>query len=164
MRSIYSLFLLTLFILTGCSNPFHPNLDNNGTGNPEYTVATTPDEVLKNLALAYNRQDINIYKLCLAKDFRFELLAFDVNEIGIDMNGDGINDSWWDYDHELAYHANLFRKGTIMSNGYPAPDAIHLTLDVPPFLTMGKRPYPGTRNLGHYHLLFPVTTQLYYSK
>jgi len=54
----------------------------------------------------------------------------EVDDIGIDMDGDGIKDSWWDYDKEVEYHRNLFQEGS--SDGtYPSPDHIYLNLQIP---------------------------------
>lgn len=116
-------------LINGCTNPFNPDVIKNTQSN-EVHDNTTPRNVLKNLETAYNQQDLELYMSCLSTSFRFELISVEIDEIGIDMDGDGIKDSWWDYDKEVEYHRNLFRDGS--SDGrYPSPDNIYLNLQIP---------------------------------
>lgn len=123
------LSFLTMIMLNGCTNPFNPDIINNSK-NYEIRSNTTPRNVLHNLETAYNQQDLELYKSCLSKSFRFELISVETDEIGIDMDGDGIKDSWWDYDREVEYHRNLFKDGS-SDGAYPPPDNIHLNLQIP---------------------------------
>ncbi len=120
--------LLAILTLAGCSNPFRPKLrheDNTGVSNK------TPLDVLNNLELAYTQKNLELYKSVLAEDFRFELISSEVDLIGIDVNNDGIKDSWWGLEQELEFTDNLFNYGS--SDGvYPPPDQIVLRLSVPP--------------------------------
>lgn len=88
----------------------------------------TPEELLQNLERAYTERNINIYKS--HPDFRFELRQA-VSLIGIDMNNDGMRDSWWGYAQEVEYTDRMFNKGS--SDGtYPPQDDIKLRLQIPP--------------------------------
>lgn len=122
------MLLLAILTLAGCSNPFRPKLrheDNTGVSNK------TPLDVLNNLELAYTQKNLELYKSVLAEDFRFELISSEVDLIGIDVNNDGIKDSWWGLEQELEFTNNLFNYGS--SDGvYPPPDQIVLRLSVPP--------------------------------
>lgn len=136
------LLLIAALALSSCQNPFHPPLVDNS----QPTVQNrTPLEVLQNLELAYAERNINIYKTLLAKDFRFELLAAEVSQIGIDVNGDGIRDSWWGYDEEVQYTSNLFTDGSTDGN-YPSPDDIQLRLQIPPEENWETDPEVGHEN------------------
>jgi len=122
--------LIMLFIsINGCTNPFNPNIVKT-PGDHQLYSNTTPRNVLKNLEISYNQQDLDLFKSCLSTSFRFELLSMEVDEIGIDMDGDGIKDSWWDYDKEVEYHRNLFQEGS-SDGAYPSPDHIYLNLQIP---------------------------------
>ncbi|HNX01443.1 MAG TPA: hypothetical protein PLE74_03960 [Candidatus Cloacimonadota bacterium] len=122
---------ILLILMTGCQNIFSPktvsNLQNEAYPN------TSPDLVLKNLELAYRQKDIELYKKCLDQEsFRFELISSEVQEInaGVDVDHDGITDSWWGYQREIEYHQNLFRNGS-SDQQYPSPDQIYLNLTIP---------------------------------
>jgi hypothetical protein len=125
-----NLLLLVLFalLLNSCVNIFNPNLTNNHNTSD---VNSTPEAVLQTLEQSYRQMNLEMFKSCLAPDFRFELLSAEVNLIGIDWNHDGTLDSWWGYDQEVEYHRNLFQNGS--SDGtYPPPDQIFLRLQIPP--------------------------------
>jgi hypothetical protein len=122
-----ALILLSVF-LASCWNPFRPALINN----PNETLRnSTPLEVLQNLERSYKERNINMYKELLSDDFRFELISSEVSQIGIDVNNDGIRDSWWGYDQEVQITGNLFSTGST-DGSYPSPDDIYLRLQVPP--------------------------------
>ena len=122
------LAIAVMLLFFSCNNPFRPSMiyvPDDGLQN------SSPQKVLESLQRAYQDKNIDLYKKLLAPDFRFELLAAEVNQIGIDVNDDGIPDSWWDYDHEINLTENLFYNGS--SDGtYPPPDQIQLRLQVPP--------------------------------
>jgi len=134
MNTLYkasSLLLLVCILLfsSGCKNIFNP-FESDNPSEQEYPN-TTPLEVLNNLRTAYQTKNIELYKKCLDTGFRFELLSSDVNEIGTDVDGDGVRDAWWGYQQEVEYQTNLFKYGS--SDGvYPPPDQIDLQLQVPP--------------------------------
>jgi hypothetical protein len=120
--------LLAASFLLSCRNPFHPNLVDNSN---DTVYNRTPVELLQNLERSYRERNINIFKSLLAPDFRFELIASEVSQIGVDVNNDGIRDSWWGYEEEVQFTANLFTYGS--SDGtYPPPDDIELRLQIPP--------------------------------
>jgi len=125
------LILIIGFFLTfsGCTNPFNPDIIKID-GTNDIRENNTPRNVLKNLETSYNQQNIDLFISCLSSSFRFELISVETDDIGIDMDGDGIKDSWWDYDREVEYHRNLFRDGS--SDGrYPPPDHVYLNLQIP---------------------------------
>ncbi len=127
---VISILATILFLIQGCQNPFNPPvIKNQQSYQPR--ANTTPRDVLLNLEAAYNQQNIDLYINCLSREFRFELLASESEELGIDMDGDGIKDSWWNYDKEVEYHQNLFQNGS--SDGkIPPPDNVFLNLQIPP--------------------------------
>ena len=126
---MWGVLAILIFVLNGCTNPFNPSIINNV---PSYEIRdnTTPRNVLLNLETSYNQQDLDLFKNCLSSSFRFELISVETDEIGVDMDGDGIKDSWWDYDQEVDYHRNLFKHGS--SDGvFPPPDNLYLNLQIP---------------------------------
>lgn len=131
--------LALTFLLGSCWNPFHPPLVDNSDGTLRFG---TPLEVLQSLELAYKERNINIYKEILAPDFRFELISSEVGQIGIDVNGDGIRDSWWGFDQEVLYTSNLFSTGST-DGSTPAPDDLYLRLQVPPETNWEEDPELG---------------------
>lgn len=128
-NKIITLFALLIALLgASCRNPFRPELiynTNNDLQNRD------PKQVLQSLERAYQDKNIDLYKKLLAPDFRFELLSSEVNQIGIDVNDDGIRDSWWGFEQEIQLTENLFKYGSSDGN-YPPPDQIELRLQVPP--------------------------------
>ncbi len=128
IRNKLFLLLLLSLLLVSCKNPFRPDLTYN-TGNS--AVNNDPKQLLQSLERAYQDKNLDLYKKLLSPDFRFELLSSEVNQIGIDVNGDGIRDSWWGYEQEVQLTENLFKYGS--SDGiYPPPDQISLRLQIPP--------------------------------
>ena len=125
--SVLVLLLLSL-LLQSCWNPFRPRMIDNSN---DLIHNRTPLELLQNLERAYRERNINIYKSLLAPDFRFELISSEVNLIGIDVNEDGIRDSWWGFDEDVEFTDNLFNHGST-DGVYPSPDQITLRLMVPP--------------------------------
>lgn len=120
--------LLFSLLIQSCWNPFRPRMIDNSN---DLILNRTPVELLQNLERAYRERNINIYRELLAPDFRFELISSEVNQIGIDVNDDGIRDSWWGYDEEVEFTDNLFNNGS--TDGlYPTPDQITLRLQIPP--------------------------------
>lgn len=127
-KTTYCLLILASLLLQSCWNPFRPRMIDNSN---DLIHNRTPVELLQNLERAYRERNINIYKALLAPDFRFELISSEVNQIGIDVNNDGIRDSWWGYDEEVEFTNNLFNHGST-DGVYPSPDQITLRLQIPP--------------------------------
>jgi hypothetical protein len=131
MRFRLSLLLLPLLILSACINPFNPQT-RPGTHQDAYPN-TSPELVLRNLELSYRQKDLELYKKCLlASEYRFELISSEADEInaGVDIDHDGITDSWWGYQKEVEYHTHLFRDGSTDLQ-YPSPEQIFLNLQIP---------------------------------
>ena len=117
-----------MLLLSSCTNPFRPKLLDISDAE---ILNRNPVELLQNLERAYREKNINVYKALLHPDFRFELISSEVSQIGIDVNGDGIRDSWWGLDKEIEYTTRMFTTGS--SDGtYPVPDDINLRLQIPP--------------------------------
>lgn len=128
MRIANILLLSILLFSSACYNPFNPKIVDVSS----YEVHNrSPIELLQNLEKAYSEKKINLFKQLLHKDFRFELLQSEYSQIGIDMDGDNIPDSWWGYEEEIEFTRNMFERGS--SDGlYPPPDRIELRLRIPP--------------------------------
>ncbi len=129
MRITKLLLIPILFslLISSCVNPFSPKLYDISDADIQNR---TPTELLQNLERAYKEKNLNIYKLLLHPEFRFELIASEVSQIGIDVNEDGFRDSWWGYDQEVELTDHMFRIGS--SDGvYPPPDEINLRLQIP---------------------------------
>ncbi|HOD55358.1 MAG TPA: hypothetical protein PKJ08_12595 [Candidatus Cloacimonadota bacterium] len=148
---ILLIVFLSLFIFS-CENPFNPGItikpnDPITNGYPP----NSPDNVLRNLSLAYNQKDIDLYKSCLSKSFRFQIIGSDVQTIGVD---------WWGFEQEVEYHTNLFSKGS--SNGlFNSPDNILLNLEIPPQTT-----WINDNQIGHENWIIiscPFFLHLYYN-
>ncbi len=126
---MFWLIILLMIFLVGCKNPFNPDISKKNK-EPIRRDNITPRNVLDNLETSYNTQDLDLFIDCLSESFRFELLSVETDEIGVDMDGDGIKDSWWDYSQEVEYHRNLFGRGS-SDGSIPAPDNIFLNLIIP---------------------------------
>ncbi|MGI6197782.1 MAG: hypothetical protein ACOYIS_01470 [Candidatus Cloacimonadaceae bacterium] len=136
--AIFALLILSL-AFGSCRNPFCPKMVDESV---QEIKNNTPIELLQNLERAYKERNIDIYKTLLSPHFRFELISSEVGLIGIDVNGDGINDSWWGYDEEVEFTNNLFKHGS--SDGlYPPPDDLLLRLQIPPESDWEKDPEVG---------------------
>lgn len=139
MKIVKYLPLLTMLIIFGCHNPFRPNLMDSSTS---VIHSRSPEELLLNLEKSYREKNINIFRQLLHKDYRFELLSSEYSQIGIDMDGDGILDSWWGYDQEIELTRNMFERGS--SDGtFPVADKIELRLQIPPQEVWEKDPAVG---------------------
>lgn len=119
--------LLSLVLLTACTNPFNPRWESKDNGSSTALPFDSPVNLLYNLETSYRNQDIDLYSECLADSFRFELIQQDAQQIGVDMDGDGVADDWWGRQQEIEYHRNLFTEGST-DGQYPPPDAIDLDL------------------------------------
>lgn len=120
--------LFAAMFLVSCQNPFRPPLKDISTPDIQNR---SPEEVLNNLAKSYKEKNINLFKTLLHSNFRFELMTSEVNQIGLDLDGDGFKDTWWGYEQEVEFTNNMFNFGS--SDGtYPVADVIDLRLQVPP--------------------------------
>ena len=128
LRNALILLLFSMLLLSACTNPFHPKLWDNSS---DVIRNRTPREVLENLELAYKQKNIDTYSALLHTDFRFYLISSEANQIGIDANGDGIKDDYWDRDKELEITRNIFEYGS-SNPTYSVPDVISLRLNIPP--------------------------------
>ncbi|MBP7310461.1 MAG: hypothetical protein KA984_04160, partial [Candidatus Cloacimonetes bacterium] len=101
------LFLLLLSLLIGsCKNPFFPELSD---ASDPVVSNRTPRELLNNLQIAYSEKNINLFRDLLdKKKYRFELIASEVGQIGMDVNGDGLRDAWWGYEQEVELTNRMF--------------------------------------------------------
>lgn len=140
-RAIFTLIIISLFIAS-CWNPFRPKLVDESS---DEIKNRSPIELLQNLERAYKERNIDIYKSLLAPHFRFELISSEVSMIGIDVNGDGIKDSWWGFDEEVEFTNNLFNHGS-SDGSYPPPDELLLRLQIPPESDWEKDPELGHEN------------------
>ena len=83
-------------ILSGCSkNSTKPEK----TTDP-YAPQTSPENVVQNLTIAYNRMDIDGYMAQMADDFHFIFSQYDQEHPGMPAS--------FDYGDELQSHTNLF--------------------------------------------------------
>ncbi|MCD8479498.1 MAG: hypothetical protein LRZ88_04230 [Candidatus Cloacimonetes bacterium] len=138
----FVLILLITLLLSSCQNPFRPELRDNSSAS---ILNRNPEELLRNLEKAYQEKNINIFKQLLHEDYRFEMLQSEVNSIGIDMDGDGIRDSWWDRDKEIEITENMFISGSSDGN-FPVADKIELRLQIPPQELWELDPAEGREN------------------
>ncbi len=143
MRILKSLLVLGLafLLLSSCTNPFRPELlDVSGTDAD--MLNNTPEKLLRNLERAYQEMNIDLYLSLLHPEFRFELIASEVGQIGVDLNGDEIPDAWGGYEQEREFTTGMFVDGS--SDGlYPPPDNISLRLQIPPQDKWEKDPAVG---------------------
>ena len=75
MRLLHKTFIFSCVLLfVACSNPFNPEISNNTNMKRDYVYQpNTPDNVLRNLMLAYNQRDLENYKICLDESFSFQV-------------------------------------------------------------------------------------------
>jgi len=128
MRIVKLLPMLLLLVIWSCQNPFRPPLIDSSTS---VVHNRSPEELLRNLEKSYREKNINVFRTLLHEDYRFELLSSEYSQIGIDMDGDGIRDSWWDFDQEIEMTRNMFERGS-SDGSFPVADVIELRLQIPP--------------------------------
>nr|MDK2850488.1 hypothetical protein [Candidatus Cloacimonadota bacterium] len=128
MKTLRWFPLILIILAMGCQNPFRPKLIDASTS---VIYNRNPEELLRNLEKSYREKNINIFRSLLHKDYRFELLSSEYSQIGIDMDGDGIRDTWWDYEQELEMTRNMFERGS-SDGSMPVADVIELRLQIPP--------------------------------
>ena len=155
----FVLILLITLLLSSCQNPFRPELRDNSSAS---ILNRNPEELLRNLEKAYQEKNNNIFKQLLHEDYRFEMLQSEVNSIGIDMDGDGIRDSWWDRDKEIEITENMFISGSSDGN-FPVADKIELRLQIPPQELWELDPAEGRENWIIIPCYFDLTLTYYSS-
>ncbi len=89
----------------------------------EPIVPDSPENVIYNLELAYNKRDINLYKQCLSPQFTF---YFNPIDVGNDADGYIIPSSWG-YEEDWTATQNMFTRAYDISMQLPE----HL-IDDPP--------------------------------
>lgn len=134
--------MILALLIGSCQNPFRPALRDISSAAIQNR---NPEELLGNLEKAYQEKNINIFKQLLHREYRFELLQNEYSSIGIDMDGDGIRDSWWAYDEEIELTRNMFERGS-SDGSYPVADKIDLRLQVPPRELWELDPAQGREN------------------
>ncbi len=95
-------FLLALFFLQGCLNPFAPALDSNSDASRVITEQQSPEEVLQNFQYAYAFRDSLLYSDVVDESFVFEF--FDPNQ----QPTGGL--TTWGRDTDLETTGRLFRE------------------------------------------------------
>lgn len=149
--SIIIILIVSLFAIS-CKNPFNPGIINKSSGSELGGYPPdSPDNVLRNLALAYNHKDINLYKSCLSESFRFQIKNSDIGTVGVD---------WWGFEQEIEYHNNLFNKGS-SDGSFGPPDNIFLNLEIPP-----QSAWQYNNQIGHENWVIiscPFYLHLYYN-
>ncbi len=127
-KNYFVVIIVYILFFYGCNNPFNP--DTIITTDEQYDFST-PQNTLSNLESAYKNKNIDLYKRCLSKDFQFQLIASEADDIGVDFDDDGVYDDSWGYDEEVTFHENLFLNGS--SDGLmPPPSIIDLAIGTPP--------------------------------
>lgn len=127
----FTLIIITLTLLA-CENPFNPS-SNKPDIPTDFQPNTTVEILLQNLEDAYSQKNLELYEYCLSDDFKFQLIASEASDIGIDVDNDGISDDEWGFQQEIEYHQNLFESGS--SDGqYPPPDQIDLRFGGEPII------------------------------
>jgi hypothetical protein len=96
LRTICLLVLAGIF-LKGCI--FNPEVKPPDGGSGEYFPPTSPENLIKNLAEAYSRKEIEPYARILGSDFIFKFQDVDVQDIGLDT---------WNRDQDSTGTAALF--------------------------------------------------------
>ena len=143
MKMAKLLLLISLLVLiSSCENPFRPHLRD---ASSSVVQNRSPEELLRNLEKAYGEKNIKLFQLLLHKEYRFELLSSEVSQIGMDMDGDGIRDAWWDYEREIELTRNMFERGSSDGN-MPVADQIELILRIPPQENWELDPADGHEN------------------
>lgn len=151
--------LFSALLLFSCQNPFRPSLRDHSSTE---ILNRSPDELLQNLEKAYQEKNINIFKQLLHKDYRFELLQSEYNSIGVDMDGDGLRDSWWGFDQEIELTRNMFERGS-SDGSLPVADKIDLRLQIPPSELWESDPTDGREDWLIVPCYFDLTLTYYSS-
>ena len=95
----YLLFILLIYFISGCTNPFAPSLNNNtDEGGGTISDLTTIDGVFQNFQYSYTFKDTLIYGELLAGDFVFTYHDYDR---GFDVS--------WGRDEEMRATDGLFK-------------------------------------------------------
>ncbi len=91
-------FLILLFSILACTNPFAPKFDNDpNSGSPPLSDLTTIEGIFQNLQYSYTFKDTSIYGQLLSPDFIFTYRDYD---LGADVS--------WGRDEEMIATYGLF--------------------------------------------------------
>jgi hypothetical protein len=107
--------IIGAFAAAGCI--FSPEPPDEGPGE-DPVVPDSPENVIYNLEIAYNKRDINLYKQCLSPQFTF---YFNPIDVGNDVNGYEIPTSWG-YEEDWTATQNMFTFAYDISMWLPAND------------------------------------------
>lgn len=119
--AVFGLLVVSVFVLTGCWNPFAPDPGKTKPRPPaDYHERLTPDDVIHNIETAYVWEDLDEYLDCLSEDF-----VFYPNEEDVQQNPEEIPPEWYKSD-ERRVHENMFSDNP--PEGMPVVDEVKLTL------------------------------------
>jgi hypothetical protein len=110
--------VLALVAVTGCWNPFQPNVLGRGVSTPP-PAPNTPSNVLLLFKWCYENRSQAEYRELFTADYRFAFAA-------LDTNGNAYRDQPWTRDDELESSRKLFEGGEA---DQPAASLITLVLD-----------------------------------
>lgn len=97
--------VVCFLLLSGCDNPFAPNLDyNHGSSTSGIADLTYVDGVFTNIAYAYTFKDTVIYGQTLNQDFTFTYRDYD---LGYDVS--------WGRQEEMRITQNMFQNSEQLS-------------------------------------------------
>ncbi len=117
--------IITAVIVSGCWNPFSPEIDPKPPPIQYHNPVDSAYKVLENLQYAYISRDIGHYLACFRDDFEFHLLEID----WADYTGNGVIDEYWGLDLEEEFTTSMFNSTNVTT--------IDLTLS-------GSSQYPWT--------------------
>jgi hypothetical protein len=114
----FPLVLLALVALTGCWNPFQPNVLGRGVSTPP-PAPNSPSNTLLLFKWCYENRSQAEYRELFTADYRFAFAA-------LDTNGNAYRDQPWTRDDELESSRKLFEGGEA---DQPAASQISLVLE-----------------------------------
>lgn len=106
--------IIGAFAAAGCI--FSPETPEDIVKDP--ITPDSPENVIFNLELSYNKRDINLYKQCLSPQFTF---YFNPIDVGNDVDGYIIPDSWG-YEEDWLATQNMFDQAYDISMQLPEND------------------------------------------
>ncbi|MCX6149819.1 MAG: hypothetical protein NTX22_04775 [Ignavibacteriales bacterium] len=99
MKKKLMIYLFPIIFMSGCFNPFAPELDENlNSNNSPISDLTKVDGIFQNLQYAYSFKDTTIYGDLVANDFNFTYRDYD---LGFDVS--------WGRDDEMRVTNGLFQ-------------------------------------------------------
>jgi len=94
------LFAAVIFLAGGCWNPFQPEQTPPKPGE-EYKPRTSPENVLWDLVLAYERKDFDHYQTLFHKEYKFHFAK-------VDYERDPEIPPEWGYNEEMRSASKMF--------------------------------------------------------